>query len=70
MGVKSRPDGGAMELILQRWIDSVRERMAAERGVAMNNLPPSDVVERLRMETSEMSGMTFYQDFAAVVSAY
>lgn len=70
MAVKSRPDGGAMELILQRWIDSIRERMAAERGVAMNNLPPSDVAERLRRETSEMSGMTFYQDFAAVVSAY
>ncbi|HJH57721.1 MAG TPA: ATP-binding protein [Euryarchaeota archaeon] len=70
MAVKSRPDGGAMELILQRWIDSVRERMAAERGVAMNDLPQSDVAERLRRETSEMSGMTFYQDFAAVVSAY
>lgn len=70
MAVKSRPDGGAMELILQRWIDSVRESMAAERGVAMNDLPPSDVAERLRRETSEMSGMTFYQDFAAVVSAY
>ena len=44
--------------------------MAAERGVAMNDLPQSDVAERLRRETSEMSGMTFYQDFAAVVSAY
>ena len=59
MAVKSRPEGGALELVLLRWIDEVRQRMSAERNVSV----------RAR-ETSAMSGLTYYQDFAAVVSAY
>ena len=70
MAVKSRPDGGALELVLQRWIDEVRQRMSAERNLPLKDIPAGDVAERLARETSAMSGMTYYQDFAAVVSAY
>ena len=70
MAVKSRPEGGAMELVLQRWIDDVRQRMSAESNRGINNLRPEAVAERLKRETSGMSGMTFYQDFASVVAAY
>ena len=70
MAVKSRPEGGALELVLQRWIDEVRQRMSAERNVSVKDIPARDVSERLARETSAMSGLTFYQDFAAVVSAY
>ena len=70
MAVKSRPEGGALELVLQRWIDEVRQRMSAERNVSVRDVPARDVSERLARETSAMSGLTFYQDFAAVVSAY
>ncbi len=70
MAVKSRPEGGALELVLQRWIDEVRQRMSAERNVSVRDIPARDVSERLARETSAMSGLTFYQDFAAVVSAY
>ena len=70
MAVKSRPEGGALELVLQKWIDEVRQRMSAERNVSLRDIPARDVSERLARETSGMSGLTFYQDFAAVVSAY
>ena len=70
MAVKSRPEGGALELVLQRWFDEVRQRMSAERNVSVRDIPARDVSERLARETSAMSGLTFYQDFAAVVSAY
>ena len=70
MAVKSRPEGGALELVLQRWIDDVRSRMASEKGVGMNDLGTAEVAERLRKETAGMSGLTYYQDFATVVSAY
>ena len=70
MAVKSRPEGGAMELVLQRWIDDVRQRMSAESNNGINDLRPEAVAERLKRETSGMSGMTFYQDFASVVAAY
>ena len=70
MAVKSRPEGGALELVLQRWIDEVRQRMSAERNVSVRDIPARDVSERLARETSAMSGLTFYQDFAAVVSTY
>ena len=70
MAVKSRPDGGALELVLQRWIDEVRQRMSAERNLPLKDIPAGDVAERLARETSAMSGLTYYQDFASVVSAY
>ena len=70
MAVKSRPEGGAMELVLQRWIDDVRQRMSAETNKGINDLRPEAVAERLKRETSGMSGMTFYQDFASVVASY
>lgn len=70
MAVKARPDGGAMESLLQTWIDDVRDRMSKESGILARDLPPSDVTERLRKETSSMSGMVYYQDFAAAVTAY
>ena len=70
MAVKSRPEGGALELVLQRWIDDVRSRMVSEKGVGMNDLGTAEVAERLRKETAGMSGLTYYQDFATVVSAY
>ena len=70
MAVKSRPEGGAMELVLQRWIDDVRQRMSAETNRGVNDLRPEAVAERLKRETSGMSSMTFYQDFASVVAAY
>ena len=70
MAVKARPDGGAMESLLQRWICEVRERMSAESGTPVESLGTEEVARRLVRETAGMGGMTYYQDFASVVASY
>lgn len=52
--IKARPDGGAMEIILQTWADEAQD----------------DVSKELRSITSDMSSMPFYRDFIKAVSAY
>lgn len=54
MAVKARPDGGAMETILQQWVDSAE----------------GDVLKELRAVTSHMASMPFYRDFIKVVGTY
>ena len=70
MAVKSVPDGGAMETVLQKWVSEIRGRVASETGRPAESLTAEEVCDRLRRETAEMSGMTFHQDFASVVSRY
>ena len=61
MAVKSRPDGGAMEAILQGWLYPIIDREGPD---------PAAVAAAIRGETAGMSGMTDYRDFVTVVSAY
>lgn len=60
MAVKARPDGGAMESLLQNWIYP----MIDEDGDA------DAVASRIRRETQHMSGMTFYRDLVTVLVSY
>ena len=62
MAVRARPDGGALELILQTWLDSVAEEIGKDSATKME--------KELRNRLSELSDMTFYQDFVKVVLAY
>ena len=62
MAVRARPDGGALELILQTWLDSVAEETGKDSAAKME--------KELRNRLSELSDMTFYQDFVKVVLAY
>ncbi len=62
MAVRARPDGGALELILQTWLDSVAEEIGKDSAAKME--------KELRNRLSELSDMTFYQDFVKVVLAY
>ena len=52
--IKARPDGGAMEIILQTWADGAQ----------------GDVAKELRSITADMSSMPFYRDFIKAVTAY
>lgn len=52
--IKARPDGGAMEIILQTWADEAQD----------------DVAKELRAVTADMSSMPFYRDFIKAVTAY
>ncbi len=62
MAVRAKPDGGALELILQNWLDSGAEEVG-EGSV-------SDVEKAIRSKLSELSDMTFYQDFVKILIAY
>ena len=62
MAVRARPDGGALELILQTWLDSVAEETGRDSATKME--------KALRTKLSELSDMTFYQDFVKVMLAY
>jgi len=62
MAVKARPDGGALELILQNWLASVAEEAGEDSATG--------VEKAIRSKLSELSAMTFYQDFVKVILAY
>ncbi len=56
---KQRPDGGAMEAILQGWLASVPE-----------DSDMASIEKELRSITSGMASMQFYQDFVKAVIGY
>ena len=62
MVVKARPDGGALELILQNWLASVADEVGDDSA--------AKIEKAIRTKLSELSAMTFYQDFVKVMLAY
>jgi hypothetical protein len=73
---KLRPEGGALEALLQRWINSIKLELARDTGGTAGGSSPFDedllpALERRILETlSEMEEMTHGYDFAAVISWY
>lgn len=59
--VKARPDGGAIDLILDNWIMPIIDE---------NKDKPEKVPSIIRDRTHSMSGMILYHDFIAVVISY
>ncbi len=57
MAVKARPDGGAMETLLDNWLFPMVDSGA-------------DVAAEIRKATAPMSGMTFYRDFVQAVESH
>ncbi len=68
---KTRPEGGALESILQKWISGMQSSVAKE-----NNLRPNDpelvdaVSERIADVLSELSEMAYGFAFSNVINAY
>ena len=68
---KNRPEGGALESILQKWISGMQTSVAKE-----NNFRPGDpaiidaVSDRIAEVLSELSEMTYGFAFANVLEAY
>ena len=65
MAIRAKPDGAALETILQNWLDSVAEDVA-EKGEATD----AAVDKEIRRRLTELSAMTFYQDFVRVLLEY
>ena len=70
MAVRTRPDGGALESVLQEWIYSIQERLGDSMGVDPDDVPHDVVEKALKESVSGMSALPFYQDFLKVVMTY
>jgi hypothetical protein len=69
MSVKTKPDGGALSLVLEKWLSSI---MAESATAFLPDTPEfkSDVKSRIYKITSEIEGLVNGFEFASVLLAY
>ena len=71
MSTKTRPDGGALTLILDRWINGVQTETAAESGLSADSPEFDKAVERRIYEViSTLNEMVHGFDFAKLLTVY
>lgn len=70
MSIKSKPDGGAVETIIKRWVDGIRKDLAKERGRDVESVPDYAVIDRIRELTEDMASIRYYDDFIDMVTLY
>ena len=71
MSTKTKPDGGALPLILERWISGIQSAVAAEDGVLPGD-PAFDrlVEQKVYQVTGNLQGMVNSFEFAKAVLLY
>lgn len=62
---RTRPEGGAVEPILQEWADRMDEEKESEAP-----LDRKQILSNVRATTRSMSSMQYYHDFAIAVAGY
>ncbi|WP_018758582.1 ATP-binding protein [Paenibacillus terrigena] len=71
LSTRTRPDGGALETVLQRWFGALQQQVMQEKGLAMDDPALNvEVEQRIVHVTNEMQNMVHGFDFARVLSAY
>ena len=71
LSTKTRPEGGALMLVLDRWISSIQARTAAESGLAADSPAFSEEVRReIYAVLGSMSELVHGYDFARLLSKY
>jgi hypothetical protein len=70
LSTKLRPDGGALEAVLQKWINAVKLEVMKGGIAADDGKLPSLVEWRIYETISAMEGFAHGFDFAAAVAAY
>lgn len=71
MSTKTRPEGGALTLILDRWISSVQSEAAAENGLSAESPELAEVVERKIFSViNSLNEMVHGFDFAKLLTIY
>ncbi len=68
--IRTRPEGGAMEPMLQAWVQDMVDAISDERGIPTDEVTNDDLAKRIRSVTSSMNCMQGYQDFIRAVIAY
>jgi hypothetical protein len=70
LSTKLRPDGGALEAVLQKWINAVKLEVMKGGTAADDEKLPAMVEWRIYETISAMEGFAHGFDFAAVVAGY
>lgn len=71
VSVRSRPEGGALESIIQKWIASLQQKAAAENGLAISDPELVPVVSTLiHQELMPLAELAYGFAFTAVLEAY
>lgn len=71
LSTRARPEGGALESILQKWIASLQATAAKEAGLAANDPALVQLVsDQIARVLSELSEMAYGFAFANVIDAY
>ena len=71
LSTKTRPEGGALTLILDRWISTVQSEAMQETGLAPDDLALSQATDRkIFAVTSSVSELVHGFEFARLLSAY
>lgn len=71
MSTKTRPEGGALSLILDRWISGVQQEVTAEEGLSVTdpNLAPL-VEKRISAVIASLNELVHGFDFARLLTLY
>jgi hypothetical protein len=70
MSVKTKPDGGALSLVLEKWLSGIMSETAAA-GILPNSAAfDSDVSARIYKVTGEIEGLVNGFEFASVLLCY
>lgn len=71
MSTKTRPEGGALSLILDRWISGVQQEVMAEEGLSVTdpNLAPL-VEKRIAAVIASLNELVHGFDFARLLTLY
>lgn len=71
LSTRTRPDGGALEPMLQKWISALQQEQMQVRGLHSGDPQLYEAVElRIYAVTNEMQNMVHGFDFAKVLAAY
>lgn len=71
LSTKTRPDGGALTLILERWISSVQSSVVAQNGVSPKSEGFRELVDReIYRVVGALSELVHGFDFARLLSLY
>ncbi len=70
LSVKAKPDGGAMSLIMEKWINGIREEVISGGMSPDNAFFDTEVEKRIYSGINSLEDMVHGFDFATVISAY
>ncbi len=71
MSTKTKPDGGALPLILEKWISGIQNQVIQEKGTdVQNDVFEKSVKEKIFENINQLEGMVHGFDFAKVMQLY